>query len=346
MTNPFPATSPLVLDRVPIPVNYVRNLLDLVDEFGLDTEHLLARVGLNTEQVYGCEPARRFDQFRRVMEGVRLMTGDPAIGLALGRHLTVTVHSVLGYAAISSANLGEALGLLERYLRTRRTRTRLCMPHLDVEGTWVRFCLTEPCRLGDIRVPYLEVATAALVNGLRYLLGDRFQDASLELPYAAPAHAERYTEMLGIPVYFGQAVAALRFPAALMVAPFALTDPTSRGVARQACKEELLRLEADQDWASRVRTRLMQAEGVLPSLEQLASSFHLTSRTLRRYLAALDVSYRVLLDEVRMARAERYLQAGLPVQEIADLLGYAEPSNFTRAFRRWTGQPPSAYRHA
>lgn len=343
MNNPFPAASYLASDRTPIPVNYVRNLLELVDELGLDTRLLLARVGLNAEQVYGSEPALRFDQFRRVMEGVRLMTGDPAIGLALGRQLTVTAHGLLGYAAISSANLGEALGLLERYFRTR---TRLCMPHLDVEGTWVRFCLTEPYRLGDIRVSYLEVVTAALVTGLRYLLGERFQDATLELPYAAPAHAERYGEMLGMPVHFGQTVAALRFPAALMVEPFMLADPTSRQMAAQKCEEELLRLEVDQDWASRVRTRLMQAEGVLPSLEQLASSFHLTSRTLRRYLAALGVSYRLLLEEVRMARAVRYLQADLPVQQIADLLGYAEPSNFTRAFRRWTGQPPSAYQHS
>lgn len=116
-------------------------------------------------------------------------------------------------------------------------------------------------------------------------------------------------------------------------------------MAAQKCEEELQRLEADQDWASRVRARLMQAEGMLPSLEQLATSFHLTSRTLRRHLAALGVSYRHLLEEVRMARAVRYLQANLPVQKVADLLGYADPSNFTRAFRRWTGHPPSFYRH-
>ncbi|MBF6723684.1 helix-turn-helix domain-containing protein, partial [Acinetobacter baumannii] len=64
---------------------------------------------------------------------------------------------------------------------------------------------------------------------------------------------------------------------------------------------------------------------------------------LRRHLAALGVSYRHLLDEVRLVRAVRYLQANLPVQKVAELLGYAEPSNFTRAFRRWTGHPPSHY---
>ena len=121
--------------------------------------------------------------------------------------------------------------------------------------------------------------------------------------------------------------------------------PAARRMAAHKCEEELQRLEADLDWASRVRARLMQAEGMLPSLDQLAASFHLTSRTLRRYLAAVGVSYRHLLEEVRMARAVRYLQANLPVQKVADLLGYADPSNFTRAFRRWTGHPPSFYQN-
>lgn len=328
-------------DRSPIPVNYVRNLLELIQEFGLDTERLLAEVGLSEDDVYGAEPALRFDQFRRVMEGARALSGDPAIGLALGRQLTVTAHGLLGYAAISSADLGEALELLERYFRTR---TRLCLPSLQAQPRWVRFCLAEPYHLGDIREPYLEVVTAALVGGLRYLLGERFRDATLELPYPAPPHADRYTEVLGMPVVFGKPVAALRFPAALMRERFTLADPTSRRMAAQKCEEELLRLEADQDWASRVRSRLMQAEGMLPSLEQIAASFHLTSRTLRRHLAALGVSYRNLLEEVRMARAVRYLRADQPVQKVADLLGYADPSNFTRAFRRWTGHPPSYYR--
>lgn len=327
-------------DRTPIPVNYVRNLLELIEDSGLDTERLLKRVGLDAEAVYNPRPALRFDQFRRVMEGARAMSGDPTIGLALGRRITVTAHGLLGYAALSSADLGEALELLERYFRTR---TRLCLPRLTVEGTRVWFALIEPYDLGDIREAYLQVVTAALVGGLRYLLGDRFRDADLSLPYPAPPHAERYSTILGMPVTFGADLATLRFPAELMRERFALADPASRQMAARKCEEELQRLEANQDWASRVRGRLMQAEGMLPSLEQLAASFHLTSRTLRRHLASMGVSYRHLLEEVRMARAIRYLQANLPVRKVADLLGYADPSNFTRAFRRWTGHPPSFY---
>ena len=91
-------------DRTPIPVNYVRNLVELVHEFGLDTDRLLAHVGLTQAEVYSAEPALRFEQFQRVMAGARDLSGDPAIGLALCRQLTVTAHGLLGYAAISSAD--------------------------------------------------------------------------------------------------------------------------------------------------------------------------------------------------------------------------------------------------
>ncbi len=326
--------------RSPVPVNYVRNLVELIAEVGVDTRRLLSQVGLSEDEVYNPEPALRFEQFRRVMVGAREMTGDPALGLALGQQLTLTAHGLLGYAAISSADLGDALRLLERYFRTR---TRLCVPRIEPSQEGVRFCLVESVPLGDIRETYLEVVVAAVVGGIRYLLGERFQGAVLELPYAAPAHAQRYRELLAMPVEFGADVAALRLPKALLSERFTLSDPASRQMAAQKCEEELQRLEADQDWASRVRARLMQAEGMLPSLEQLASNFHVTSRTLRRYLNALGVSYRSLLEEVRMTKAMGYLQANITVQQVASKLGYADPSNFARAFRKWTGHPPSHF---
>ena len=87
----------------------MRNLVELFAEVGVDTRRLLAQVGLSEDEVYNPQPALRFEQFRRVMVGAREMTGDPALGLALGQQLTLTAHGLLGYAAISSADLGDAL---------------------------------------------------------------------------------------------------------------------------------------------------------------------------------------------------------------------------------------------
>ena len=69
--------------RSPVPVNYVRNLVELIAEVGVDSRRLLSQVGLSEDEVYNPEPALRFEQFRRVMVGAREITGDPALGLAL-----------------------------------------------------------------------------------------------------------------------------------------------------------------------------------------------------------------------------------------------------------------------
>ena len=87
----------------------------------------------------------------------------------------------------------------------------------------------------------------------------------------------------------------------------------------------------------------MQAEVNLPGVEELARRFHMTSRTLRRRLETAQTTYQGILDDVRRLRALRYLADNHSVQQVSWLLGYADPSNFSRAFRKWTGEAPSAF---
>jgi AraC-like DNA-binding protein len=68
-------------------------------------------------------------------------------------------------------------------------------------------------------------------------------------------------------------------------------------------------------------------------------------RTLKRKLAEEGTSYSDLTDQVQLGRAVSLRRSVLTVDEIADRLGYSDAANFTRAFRRWTGKSPRAYRN-
>jgi AraC-like DNA-binding protein len=71
----------------------------------------------------------------------------------------------------------------------------------------------------------------------------------------------------------------------------------------------------------------------------------MTSRTLRRRLTEEGSSYQQILADVRYQLAREYLATSrLPVEEIAAMLGYSNPGNFTHAFKRWHGSPPRQYR--
>ena len=113
----------------------------------------------------------------------------------------------------------------------------------------------------------------------------------------------------------------------------------------QIVADYLARLDNDS-FPDRVRARLVE---VLPSgeveAELLARGLNLSLRTLQRRLAKAGTSYSELLDEARRELALRYIgEHRLSIKETTYVLGFSEPANFTRAFRRWTGFSPTQYR--
>jgi AraC-like DNA-binding protein len=106
--------------------------------------------------------------------------------------------------------------------------------------------------------------------------------------------------------------------------------------------EERLRALPPETVGARTIAALLR--GGEAALETLASRLAMSPRTLQRRLADEGVSLRVLAEDARRARAGALLEGGASIAEVAYTLGYSEPSAFHRAFRRWTGQTPEAFR--
>ena len=94
-----------------------------------------------------------------------------------------------------------------------------------------------------------------------------------------------------------------------------------------------------------VRARLVARLEEDASLARVAEDLCMSARTLQRQLGARGTSFHELLEEVRRAGAsEALIESDEAVESIGVRLGYGDPSNFRRAFRRWTGLSPTAYR--
>jgi len=107
----------------------------------------------------------------------------------------------------------------------------------------------------------------------------------------------------------------------------------------------LERRMARRGTAARVRARLLERLDAKPTAAKVAAELHMEERTLRRHLTAEGTSFSELLDEVHETLATQLLCIpSLSIEEIARRLGYADGPAFTRAFRRWSGQTPSAWR--
>jgi AraC-like DNA-binding protein len=84
-----------------------------------------------------------------------------------------------------------------------------------------------------------------------------------------------------------------------------------------------------------------------PKLARAAATLFVSERTLKRRLQEENASFQNLVDQVRLERARELLTGtSLSLNQIAEVLGYADAANFTRAFKRWTGVSPSHYRAA
>jgi AraC-like DNA-binding protein len=319
----------------------VLQLLELLKHWRIDATELLEDTGLDPSQLE--EPNARvpFAVYNQLMSRARKLTGEPALGIFLGLQRRVSMYGFLGFAAMSASTLGEVMELAVRFSPTVSTAIKLSL-HKEGELTALR--IEECCDPGECR----DVAVLALIVGMsqmgRALTGHELAgEAHLAIP--RPSYADRFPEVLAR-VRFDQPVTQLVFQSKALELPLVAPDRAGLRLAREQCERVLRDHGLDGGIVERVRGLMATPQGML-SLEEVATRLRMSARTLKRRLAAQGVSYSELLERERCQRARLLLcSSQLSLLEITERLGYSTLPNFARAFRRWTGETPAAYRRA
>lgn len=328
-------TPRIARDGAVIAGTFVQVLLHYLARRGVDGRQWLP-VGDNPgAQLY---PLTRWWQFL-ALSAARL--DDPLLGLRLGQELSVRHLGVLGYVMHACGTLGGALQRFQRYERLFFDRDPV---RHDIEGdtlllSWTRQTGTG-VDLGD------ENLIAGLLQCARELSGERLVPVAVTFAHPAPPDAAPYRDYFGCPVYFGQPLTTIRLPLAVLGLPLLRPDAALLQILETRAGDLLAQLPDTGSYERAVRrviaSRLRTGDA---SLAQVARAMHISARTLRRRLDACGVGFRELVEDTRRRLAEEYLADDrLQLAEIAALLGYAEQSPFQRAFRRWTGVTPQAWR--
>lgn len=265
----------------------------------------------------------------------------PGWGLELGATLDGVSHGPAGVIAVTAATLGDTLDTLARYLEVRTPFASVTVTR-DAAGCALR--VDEPCALGTTRTPVLEMVLLSLQATIASALGRRLRAARFVMPAERPAHWRRYARFFHAPLTFAGDHAGLWLPAGWLAMPCPLADATIH--RHTGAQLESLRQRLAGDYLDvRVDRLLARGDDAPPALATLAARLAVSPRTLVRRLGQRHTSYRVLRDQHRQTRAADLLaQPALSVAEIAERLGYDEPTNFARACRRWFGLSPRAYR--
>jgi AraC-like DNA-binding protein len=176
-----------------------------------------------------------------------------------------------------------------------------------------------------------------MLESIRIAAGQSWRPTEIHLEGAPPPHAEELAAYAAKSIHFGRPCTTLVFPAEVLALryptfppqPALATGPIPAAELERACRqvvESLLKLGAAELSAAAELTRISE-------------------RSLQRGLAARGFSFKQLVETVRFESAVRMLDdPGTKIVEIAAHLGYTDSANFTRAFRRWSGVAPRAFR--
>ncbi|MDD0841934.1 AraC family transcriptional regulator [Pseudomonas sp. Gutcm_11s] len=335
-------SKPLTLSSELVPITYAEALLQLAGERGIGRERLLGAAGIRPEQLQSPSGRLSFIDFHQLAATALVMCEEPALGLLLGLRLNASAHGILGYALLSSANLGKAVHFALRYYRVLGLTFDL---ELVDNPDSLELRASESIPLGALGRFAAEGLFGSLYAIAQFLLGEPPQGLEIGFAYAEPEHAARYHETFGVAVQFDQPWHWFRLPRHYLERPMALANPATMQMCEQQCEALLATLNVQEGLLSRLRRLLLARPGDFPNLDSAASALHTSGRSLRRHLATAGTSYQQVLDEVRKRLALQYLETThLPVFEIALLLGFSDQSNFRRAFRKWTGRAPKDYR--
>jgi AraC-like DNA-binding protein len=180
----------------------------------------------------------------------------------------------------------------------------------------------------------------------RRLTCEPWELEEVRFQHPEPEDTAALREFYRAPLRFCAGATQLRLPARVLELPFPRANPSMAAFFDRHIESVLERTHPEHDFVTSVR-RLLAGSLVKGacSLEDLARQLAMSPRTLRRRLSSEGLSYSALLDQVRRDLAEQHLRdRRLALGEIAYALGYSEPATFHRAFRRWTGMTPAAYR--
>ncbi|MBT6264285.1 MAG: helix-turn-helix domain-containing protein [Halieaceae bacterium] len=281
-----------------------------------------------------------FDSVILLMTAIEL-TKDSSFAIRLGRSVDITSYGTLGFALMTCANLRESILLLLRYGKA------FSLPQWEAHEHKGGLLL----RLGVLSTapehirPVTELCFAQLSVTGSSLYRGQIQGAELQFAFPKPAHSASYKFALNVDVAFDCQYSQLYLPAHALDTPVRTSDPSQYVVFHQQCEEMLRGLGRAEKITSEVRRLLIQSAGQFPSIAGVADSLYMSERTLRRHLSRESNTFRSILEEVRNLLASEYLtKTDLAVGEIAHLLEYSETVNFRRAFLRWRGMTPSAYR--
>ena len=309
----------------------------------LSVDGLLKEVGLQKADL--SSPENRLPQtpVLHLIERAASLTGDASYGLRLGAAGDPRDRGLLGFIALNSPILIDAMNNIQRFYKLAREGG-----DFEIERTGAQVALR--FRVADLALRGLrqnsEFLAATIVRGCRDLTCQSISPVRAEFIHDEPKDSVEYANFLGCPVKFGAEWDAVIYTEEIARLPVRGADTKLLEVLEATCQKLLGPTPKSRDLVREVRQFIIER---LPtgsaSIDTIAEEMGVSSKTLERRLAGQGQSFSALLDRTQFNAVRHYLEeTDMRLTQVAYLAGYTEPAALVRAFKRWTGETPHKFR--
>ena len=323
-------------------VYWARLVFELLERQGLGADQLFRDSGLDIASL--ANPGARFkqDSFTRLWQMATRQSGNPAIGLEMGRAPSMNAFDAYSASQLSSRCVREAVERAVRYQKVMGSAMKMGMEETP-----------DMCRIsfqshGDELPAAREGFDAGLALSIASMrLMTNHPVTPLYVTFACPEVAELrpYSEFFGCRLHFDQDCYSLCLSLDVLDLPMVFANQ-SMADHHDSLLDEAINASGDTTLSQRVEQVIKQHLPTgEPTVQHAAQALNMSARTMQRHLRADNTRFRSLLDEIRKTLAGEYVtRADLPLQEITFLLGFSDHANFYRAFKRWYGKTPGSCR--
>ncbi|MEM8499863.1 MAG: helix-turn-helix domain-containing protein [Pseudomonadota bacterium] len=334
---------PLYTRKEPLLLPYFpqRFYLALRDR-GFDDTQIFAGMDFGSDELQDQAYRLTIEQHEQFILRMLDLTEDPHFALRLVDTLDTSTTNLPMLTAAHSGRVGNALHVIARYSKIiTRVYTVSMRDDVDLPG------LELAVHVEHDRVTYFAVSSLAL------FLNRFFQDVlngdnlvrCMKLAINEPDDFYSVRALFPFDVVFSQSQCAIDLHSHYLDFPVRQADAQTVALLTNMAEQQLSEAEAETSLLGAVKLLLLDQLAAPPKLDDAAHMLNLSPRSLRRKLAESGTTYQGILDSVRLTLAKRLLrETDTPFASIAYELGFNNPSDFGRAFKKWSGQPPSMYR--
>ena len=325
-----------------LPIHIARAIATGAREHGVDPDPIFDAHGVSAAVL--ADPDARITGRVAVAlwDAAARAAGHPQFGLRTGERAGNGAVNMAGMFLAASATLGEGFRRISQFYRVMNDAQTI---HWEETPTWAGAWLTVR------EVPYgvprhaTEFAFAWSLVMARTVTGVEITPSLVAFEHDAPADLSEHARILRCPVRFGHHRSEVRFDPAVFELPVRTSDPALVEILESHARSVLARLPARQGLVPRVREAVARGLPTGAGLDDVAASLHLSARSLQRRLQDEGTTYADVVDEVRRALALDALRdPARGVSEVVFALGFSDASAFHKAFVRWTGSAPGAWR--